>query len=393
VLIGVLASALLVPAAAAADPSLRAAVSPGDVVFGETRALTYRVVMRTGAAPERFELVAESGSAFGGEGTLLFPGREARLEGPGTLRTGSSFHTDVFPCSASDLPGRHGGLPFGQSFDLELPAEATSTLVFTATVARTAPWPGERFGLALQARNGFGAAPGTLAGDSEIPVPSPAPAGRTGVRLSLSTSPRAGFACETPPAVGDRPIDVVGRSDPPLAGQRVLLRYVPPGRRTPVTLASVPVADDGSFRYRGWRPRERGTYELAAAYVAQRPERADDFSVPRAFETARPAAGKVAPRMPPHAGVLSRRLVADRASRVRVRLACPAVAQIGCRDVLRLRRGSRLLARQAISLRPASRETVTLRLAPRARRLLRRGGRLAASADAGGPLYPVILSR
>lgn len=325
-----LAPALLLPATArAADPRFSATVSPDRVVFGETAELEYRVQVTTGEDPERFEIDATGGSAFDGQGSLLFPsGGQPRLEGPGTLSLGVSYHGDVFPCSRSALPTRHGTLISTQLFELDLPARSTSTLVFAATPSQAAPWPGDRFELLLTARNPFRV--GTLDRALPIPVASPVPAGREGVRLELVTEPSSsGSACGKVGVLRDGPVTIRGTSDPPLGGQTVLPHYVPPGRLDPVALARVPVAADGTFSYRGWRPRRAGRYELAAAYTAQRPGRADDFSVPRVFDLV------VSPR------IVSRRVRVDADGIGALTLACPVGTRRSCQGLLRLTRGRR----------------------------------------------------
>lgn len=392
-----LVAALAGPGVAdAADPRFRATVSPDQVVFGETQELTYRVEVVTGSEPERFEVQASAPFAFlgpagGGEGALLVPtGSSARLEGPGVMRVGPSSHGDIFPCSRSDLRGRHGLLSYFQTFELDLPPESTSTLVFIAPLARDAPWPGERYALDLRAANGF-QEEGTLGGPAAIPVAAPAPVGRTGVRLALTTDPPSGgSACADPPRHDKRPIMISGRSDPPLAGQQVELRYVPPGERASVPLASVPVRDDGTFEYANWRPRASGVYELAAVYRAQRPERADDFSVPRVFEVGVPADDP--PPLP--ARVLSRRVAIRRDGRVRLRLTCAVASGSACRGTLRLRREGRIVGRRRVAVPAGTSRTfsVALRLDARARRTLRRRGRLKVSAEAGGDTRRVILA-
>lgn len=342
------------PAAGAADVEFRATVSPDRVVFGETQALTYRVEMTTGAKPERFDLHASAGGAFGGEGTLhTIGGGPVTLEGPGTLAGPAFHHGDAFPCSSSELRERHGGQYTGARFGLELPAQSTSTLVFETSVGLMAPWPQDRYAAWLQASGG------TLDRETEIPVAAPAPGGRTGVRLEIQVAPASGRICrDMPPPVDGEPITITGRSEPPLGGQQVLLRYVPPGQRAAVTLASVPVASDGTFSYSGWRPQESGVYEVAAEYTSQRPELTDDFSAPRVFELRVPA-GEAPP--PPE-------------------------------DQAAIPRG-RIVARRVVRLAAGTRRTVAVRLRLRARdrRTLRRRGRLTVTAHAGAAARRVII--
>ena len=408
---------LAVPAAApAADPEFRATVSPDRVVWSQTTELTYRVEATTGEQPERFDLVAGARGAFVGfdgqaHGSLLIPsGDGASLEGPGSLRVGFSSHGDPIPCPGSGLPQRHGGLFYEQTFELRLPARSTSTLVFRASVVRDAPWPRDSYAAVLRAANPF--EEGTLASPVDIPVAAPEPGGRTGVRLAIATDP-ASAECATPPRIDGRPITVSGRSDPPLAGQRVRLHYVPPGQRSPVTLADVPVRDDGTFEYRNWRPRDPGVYEVAATYVSQRPELTDDFSAPRLFEVGVPAGEDPPPPLsPPYdpappmeedggygpalaASIVSRRLGLDRRGRARVRVACPALSGASCAGTVRLVWRRRVLARRRTVVPPGTRADVVLRvrLGPRARRVLRRRGRLVVAADAGGVARRVMLRR
>ncbi|HEX8104823.1 MAG TPA: hypothetical protein VF533_19545, partial [Solirubrobacteraceae bacterium] len=358
--------ALTAPAAAGADIELRATVTPDRVVFGETRALTYRVEMTTGATPERFSLGASTGAAFGGfDGALLRLGGNARLEGPGTVGPPLTSHGDAFPCSRSDLPERHGALSNDVAYWVELPANARSALVFDAAVASTPPWPGSRYEVSLLTFDDGG---GTLERPGPVPVAAATPAGRTGVQLDIATEPRSEGLCGyPPPRVDRRSITITGESDPPLAGQRVMLRYVAPGRRRAETLAAVPVAADGTFVHRGWRPQEPGVYEIAAAYASQRPDLADDFVEPRTLEIGVPA-GEPRPPEPPTGGdppaydpaagpppplrasVLSERLRAGPRGRVRVRLACPSAAGAPCKGVLELVHGGRRVTHRRVRM-------------------------------------------
>jgi hypothetical protein len=202
--------------------------------------------------------------------------------------------------------------------------------------------------------------------------------------------------CDPVPEVDAEPVTITGRSEPPVGGQEVVLRYATEADPAPREIGRVRAADDGTFVLHDWRPPGAGHYEVAAFYAAQRPELADDFSLPRSFrmraaappeqdpDPPRPPAGDP-PRttVPAHAIVLTRRLRARAGGLVAVSVTCPAAAVAPCAGRLAIRARGRVLASRGVSLAPGARRTVYVRLRPAGRRLLRRSGRVRVTVRVG----------
>jgi hypothetical protein len=113
-------------------------------------------------------------------------------------------------------------------------------------------------------------------------VPSPDPQldlRRSGVRLRLSTSPRSDpTASRRRPATieRDRRIVIRGSTWPRLRKVDIRLSAVLPGSSRLRTIAHVRTDRRGRFRYRSWRPRRLGRYELWAFYSSQRKRTVSD---------------------------------------------------------------------------------------------------------------------
>lgn len=302
VLLALGAVALASEAARAADPSFRVTVSPESVSFPETRQVTYRVEVATGSEAERLTLRAETVPAFIGfdgapEGAGLSGPRSAAFEGPGSMTTGVTSHGDPVCTTALSFRAFHGGLYYSYEYHLDLPANAVSTLVLASDVF-DAPWPGEQLRLALTATRtpGPGAPASTLDRDHQLAVPGVGAAGRTGVRMQIATDQPSVRGCShDPPDNPGNPITVTGRTDPPLAGRSVTLlaestdrRAVPGQATTPQAIATLPVAGDGTFVLRDWRPQLPGRYAIQARFASNVPELADDFSQPVSFDLTQP---------------------------------------------------------------------------------------------------------
>ncbi|MDP9385350.1 MAG: hypothetical protein M3P50_08980 [Actinomycetota bacterium] len=184
-------------------------------------------------------------------------------------------------------------------------------------------------------------------------------------------------------------VDLVGRTEPPLpAGQEIRLDVVAPGTRAPTPLARVPIAADGTFALRGWRPAADGLHEVRASYESQSPELASDFSDPLNFNVQRPVpallvrgrSGRPSPR-----------------GRIRIHVACPSNTAGGCRGRLRIERAGALLGSTRFSLLEGTRRTLRLDATRRARQLLGRSSRSVAArvritgADGGERVRGLVL--
>ena len=367
VLAAVLVVSVGAPLPAAAEPTFEATVFPAELSFPETRSLEYGLRITTGAEAERLRVAVETASSFPGEGEFLGIG-VPRLEGPGTLEPGPSFHGDppACPLAGGGLPDRHGGLYAGFEVQLSLPSRSTSTLIVPAGPGHHAPWAG------MEPRLKFSVSSGAA-----ILSPAPRLTGRLGVRIAFG----ARQPCATERITHGRAIAIAGTTEPAIAGQTVRLRFVPPGLRRPVTLADIRVGRNGRFRH-GWRPPLPGDYELGAIYRSQAPELADDFAAPTFFRvgaspprrdrlsgfdtharaTPRPSRGL---RLSPGIPVQRRRFAL-------VRLACPYLGS-ACAGTVRLSRRGVPLGARRFKVPPGWEIDLAVPLASAAQRALRRG--------------------
>lgn len=359
--------------ARAVDPTFEAALAPERITFGEPGAEA-RLTVRTGAEAETFWLTAFSAGEtyvdFGGRpvgGPLLEAGcgAQPRFEGPGGPTSGRGcLVSSTASCGVTPLAAFHGADLSRPSFEVTIPADSQTTVVVPLAHAATAPWPTSRYEASFRLEPGVG---GTLEQAIQVGSGLTAPAGRTGVPIELSLEPGGAPPCVPGPEIRG-PVTVRGRTEPALAGQEVVLRTASVPGEAPRELARVRVAGDGTFVFAGWRPAP-GYHEVAASYTAQRSERADDFSSPLIFTA---AAEAVVSKAAIGLRLGDRRLRADRAGLVRLRLHCPAAAIRPCADRMRISRGGRTLATRSVTLAPGRARTVRLRLGPAARRSLAR---------------------
>jgi hypothetical protein len=369
------------PLPAGAEPTFEATVSPAELSYPETTSLDYGLRITTGAEPARLRISVETASSFPGEGEFLILGAP-RLEGPGTFEPGPSFHGDppACPFGGETLTPRHGGLYAGFEANLSLPPGSTSTLVVPAAPGRHAPWAG------MEARLRFSVSTG-----GEILSPAARLTGRFGVRLTLDPA----RPCAAERVGRGRAIDIAGATRPAIPRQKVRLQFVPPGLRTPVTLADVRVGADGRFGLPGWRPRLPGDYEVGALYQSQSPELADDFSAPLAIRV-----GASPPRRDRISGFDTRARATPRPSRglrlspgiparrgrfALVRLACPYLGST-CAGTVRLSRRGVPLGARRFEVPPGWEIDLAVPLGSAAQRALRRGTLrvIAQAADVRG---------
>lgn len=279
----VLALSLLVsaPSTAGAGVAFRSTVDPPELLYPGGRELTYRLEMRTGDRQEELGLSLTpggwGGGRFGEAGSPLAPIGVA-LEGPGRMELGPELHGDPARCL-------RGSVIHFTTVDVTLPADSISTLVARYRTGFAPPLPGARYGLVAEASGG------TLDRPVSIELPGPRLRGRRGVRIGLQTAPRSSdeIFVEPPSIRRGQPISLSGTTDPPVAGQRIELRYryegseATGGRPAGGVLATIRADRRGRFRHRGWRPRRRGLYRLTAAYRSQRRSLASDESCSRYF--------------------------------------------------------------------------------------------------------------
>jgi hypothetical protein len=273
--------------AAGADPEMRVAVTPPVLSFPGASGLTYRIDISTGDAPERFALeLAPRLLPDGGAG--LTPASEPRLTGAGAIPS-QGLAIGIPGCS----PARnrfHGYEPQTTTVDLAIPERTTTTLVADYRVGAFTPWPGANVGLRIRAlRRLTDGTQGTLSAPA-VRLRSPQPRldlrRRSGVRLRLFTSPRSdSTAGNRRPARIARGRRVLIRGDtwPRLRNVRVRLAAVYPGSARLRTIATVRTDRRGRFRYRRWRPRRLGGYELWVFYPRQRERFLSDHRCPRGF--------------------------------------------------------------------------------------------------------------
>jgi len=282
-LTALVAPALASPAVAA---TFETSVSPSPFSYPDTKQLVYRLHVTTGGQPERLQ-VSASAPSFPGGGTFMGLERMT-LEGPGSVvgSGGGGGHGDRF-CSPL-LPDFHGSsLFFFPWIEVEIPANTTSTVALPGRPGSFAPWPGMDLGVEFRVGSQW----------SEIVrSPSPANSGRHGVEISFRTDPEGepgGCPLLFTPVDLGREITMSGRADAAAAGHLMTIRAVRsapqpggngfgnrvPEEGGPYDLATVRIAEDGTFAYR-WRPTAPGDYTLAALYRSQSPKLDGDFSMP-----------------------------------------------------------------------------------------------------------------
>lgn len=260
-----------------ASVRLSTSVVPAKLTFPRQRTLTYRLTMTTGSQEERLAV---------GLNRIPFANAIGRkLEGPARYRpNANSVHGDpaLYP---RECPRHH--LDIVPSFPadvIDLPPRSTSILVAKYRLA-AAPWPHTD----LRMHYGFGA-DSSFSSDPSAPLtftspdlfsPRPVLAGARGVHITLATRP-GGYKTNAFPRVPlphinlGRSVAVRGRTDPAVAGDRIVIRATRwPNGPHPFTIGRPLVDAHGRFSMR-WRPRHRRTYGIYAIYRSQHPTLSDD---------------------------------------------------------------------------------------------------------------------
>jgi hypothetical protein len=262
-------------------------MEPSEVTLLETRELTYRLTMTTGALEERFRVRVEQPrwdpiSERGPDGFPAVPDcfrSPLVLEGPGRMAD-----SVCLPRPARGNVCERGSGRWELSAELTLPPHSTSSLV--ARFLSGGP-PLSRTDYRATFAVGVGGND-TLAGVRRFRPARPAVRGPFGTHITMSTRPRTPYF-RFPAGQRFRPgrlINIRGRTEPSLRGRRVVLRYryIPSRGATPLrTLARAEIGPRGHFSHRGWRPRRRGAYRLYAAYEPASPHRIIDESCSRGF--------------------------------------------------------------------------------------------------------------
>jgi hypothetical protein len=272
---------------ARATVTFEATIEPKEVVFLETFELAYRLRMTTGSRPERFRVRVEQPrwNPASPHDPAGFPAvhdcfrRPLVLHGPGRLAD-----TVCRPSRSRANVCERGGGHVELRADVTLPPHSTSALV-ARFLTGGPPLPSTDYRATFVVG---GSRNDTLPGRQEIQPPEPAVLGPFGTHIVLSTWPRTPYF-RFPAGRRLRPgrvINIRGRTESSLRGQRMLLRYrfIPSRGATPLrTLARVEIGPRGRFSYRGWRPRRLGAYRLYAAYRPRSPNRILDESCSRGF--------------------------------------------------------------------------------------------------------------
>lgn len=372
----VLVLVLLLAAAPAQAQEISATVSPEAVVHGRDQQVTWRIRVRAGGERVVVPLQLTMRRSTGFLPAWIEPDG-LRLEGPGQMQPARVLISEPCEIFREVLPTfglrrGHGTLTSSVGVDLDLPANADSTLVVPAGIVADAPWPGMTYRLQVER---LGTEP------AEVAVPEATIGGQTGVPVSIDTEPAStDQICQdaSPAHPFGRAIRITGQADPGIAGDRVDILAGGPGDRGPRVLGAATVAPDGTFAFDGWQPAEPGQYAVGARYVSRRPERADDFAEPRMLTIAPPPPPPITPEPPANAVATAGTPHISRTGRVSLRLACPGEAITSCRGVVRLFRGRNRIAR-SYELAPRSAARVSLRLRARDRRTFRRRGRITVA--------------
>lgn len=216
------------------------------------------------------------------------------LDGSGVV-TGRSIRVALPGCSPTHNLF-HGYEPVTAQVDLVVPANTRTALVASYRAGAFTPWPGASIGVRVRAlRRLSNGRVGTLSvAERDVPTPKPRlRLQRSGVRLALWTRPHSdstinGRASRT---VRGRPITVAGSTWPHLSKERIRLAVVAPRSSRLQTLARVRTDSRGRFRYRGWRPRALGRYQLWAFYAGHEGRFVPDHRCPRGFTLVAGAGG------------------------------------------------------------------------------------------------------
>jgi hypothetical protein len=307
-------ASLLLTAAALAGPApvnFSAWMKPTRIFFPHRTTLTYRLEMRSGPTMtgRPIEFRALTAIPLFGDQRMRWEGSPVDIEsisfeGAATSQT-SSGRWGLPACSPyTDQGGAnarftwHGYEQHYVEPDVVLRPNSTGAMVVQARTGDTAPWPSVDYRIRFEIRPprpeplDFLDPPETVEPQSVIPPKAPVHAGKSGVEISLTTSPpSAPKPSQSVPTVRvGREVRIRGETSPRIRGQFVILRYFQNGdtRDSPFRkLARVRVGRRGRFTYRGWRPRVVGRYELWAFYKTQRRNLVSDHACPRVFEVQR----------------------------------------------------------------------------------------------------------
>lgn len=274
-----------VTSSAAADPAIRVELSPAALSFPDAGRLEYRIEIKTGAAVERFSLELRVPLLPDG-GAGLEPIGLPILDGPGVV-TGGSTGVATPGCSPTHNVF-HGYEPITNRVDLLVPANKSTSLVASYRSGAFTPWPGADVGVRIRTlRRLTNGEAGTLT-VPERGVPSPEPRlvlERSGVRLALWTRPHSDSSItgRASRIAHGRSITVAGSTWPRLRHERVRLAVIAPGSARLETLGWVRTNRHGRFRYRGWRPRALGRYQLWVFSTGRDRRYVADHRCPRGF--------------------------------------------------------------------------------------------------------------
>lgn len=264
-----LATTMLLIPPTAGGAEISAQPSPESWQYGLTRVVGYRIVLRTGQAPERVAVVYDTPEYFGLRDPLGSPLQDLKpgISGAGVIDGVIDQPQD--PGSGEQACVR-GSLPKLRRIDIGLPA--LSSTVLRLRFRLRLPYAGTDFRLPLRAST-LGDR-GEVVNSQRLRLPPPRVIGRTGVPLRVMR-PRGGVGAYR---VG-REIRFRGATARALTGRHVALRISSrPARSFERLLDGAPrsrvlaqprVDSRGRFSA-AWRPRKPGWYELRPVYRGDR---------------------------------------------------------------------------------------------------------------------------
>lgn len=267
--------------------TVRVVSAPTMFNYRSSELIRYKLAIETGPTSERFALAIEP-PLFPDGGTPFLPVSypdDFTVESPAIVNAGvESFAATV--CAPSGVRSVHGVDPKRTKLDITVPANSTSTVTAAFRPWRAhAPFPGMQIRPVFEFGNELpGGATGTL--DTELAVRPPVPrlASRTGVAITVRTSPSAPTV-NTKRArkirVG-RTIRVAGSTRPRLRAQRMLLQVLSTRQSRLRTVATARTDRRGRFSFR-WKPRVAAVYELHVAYRRQQRDVTSDYACPKLF--------------------------------------------------------------------------------------------------------------
>jgi hypothetical protein len=264
-----------------------ASMQPTSLRLPTTQRLTYRLDMRAGSLPLRYQVdmrVPVFGAGMRSEGSLITPDGW-RLEGDVKLLASVRFFG--IPACSPTYNRPHGEEIQNGRVRIEMAPGTAGAIVADYKLSSRLPWPSTdlRLIFAVTPLNSDGRPDPTIA-EQLLRPPAPTRAGKRGVQIVIRSTPRLKTAGRLGSVIRrGHSLRLNGRLSPRLPGQRVTLRYLgPQNLRRFRTLAVRRTNRHGQIPAIRWKPRWPGGYEVWA-FTPARPsaKTVEDYSCPLTF--------------------------------------------------------------------------------------------------------------